>query len=224
MPQPQQEEIEQGIREIIAVGRRLYQQGLLAGIEGNISRKLSDGSLLITASGTCKGFLTPEMILHISMPGSPDEGVEQAAMGTADSRTVRWRPSSETALHLAAYAHTATGAVVHAHPPFASAFSLLKTSMPLQAMPEAVAYVGPIARVPYAVPGTEELARAFAPYWREHRSFIMERHGVLCLGADIDDASYRLESLERYAQIVYLASRVETVADLSRDQIEQLRR
>lgn len=234
--------MQQIIEAMIEVGKRLYRQGLLAGSEGNISIRWETASgrstCLITASGVCKGFLTPEMIIPVPLEkreaGQVDGQSSQApdrATGygsdpvtTANKENPRYRPSSETSVHLAAYRNTDACAVIHAHPVYATAFSLLPESMfPDDIMPEAIAFLGPIARVPYAVPGTDQLADAFQPYWKDHRVFLMENHGVLCLGRNIEEALFRLESLERYAHIVYTATSIGTIKRLSTAQVDELR-
>ena len=54
--------------EIIEVGRRLYERGLITATEGNISVSC-DGGLLVTAGGVSKGFLTPELVLRTDAEG-----------------------------------------------------------------------------------------------------------------------------------------------------------
>ena len=56
-------------REIVAVGRRLYERGLVGGSEGNISARLSGGRLLATPAGASKGFLSPEDLVVTDLAG-----------------------------------------------------------------------------------------------------------------------------------------------------------
>ena len=48
---------------ICEVGRRLYNRGLIAAMEGNVSIRISENEILATPSGVCKGYLTPDMIV-----------------------------------------------------------------------------------------------------------------------------------------------------------------
>jgi L-fuculose-phosphate aldolase len=100
-----------GIRDaIVEIGRRLYTRGLISGNEGNVSVREGD-ALWVTPSGVCKGFLTPDMLVKTDLEGRQIEG--------------RLRVSSEVQMHTAIYARRGdVRAVVHAHPPTATAFAV----------------------------------------------------------------------------------------------------
>lgn len=116
------------------------------------------------------------------------------------------RPSSEMAVHLRAYQRRAdVQAVVHAHPPMATAFAVTGLTLDGASLAELRAGVGPVALVPYATPGTAEVADAFDPHWASHDAFLMAHHGALTVGRSLAEALQRMESLEHGARIMWAA-------------------
>ena len=131
---------EQQLRcDIVEVGRRLYARGLIGGHEGNVSVRL-ESSLLITPAGVCKGFLTPDMIVRTDLAGRPQDG---------------GRASTETLMHTAVYRRRGdVHAVVHAHPPTATAFAVAGIALDRPLTAEAVVTLGPVPLIPYGQPST----------------------------------------------------------------------
>ena len=101
--------------EIVEIGRRLHDRGLITATEGNISVRCPGGQL-VTAGGVRKGSLTPDHVVRTDLDGRRIEGVHPV--------------SSESAMHLAIYRRRPdVNAVVHAHPPFATAFAVAPATM-----------------------------------------------------------------------------------------------
>ena len=173
----------------IEIGRRLDQRGILAGTEGNFSQRLPDGRVLITARGAFKGRLGAEDFSVIDASGRRIEGAE---------------PSSEWRMHLGIYAVQEARAVVHAHPPFATALAVAATPLPVEFLPELVSEFGAIPLVPYATPGSEQLRVAIERHFRKGNAALLERHGIVTLGGDPWQACARMEMLERAAQVFTL--------------------
>lgn len=113
------------------------------------------------------------------------------------------QPSSEIKMHLAIYARRPDcQAVVHAHPPVATAFGLAGESIPDDLLPEAMVVLGSVASVPFCMPGTDDVPNAMAPFLQNHKTFLLCHHGAVTLGRDLVDALHRMETLEKIAQIV----------------------
>ena len=109
-------------------------------------------------------------------------------------------------MHLLCYRQRGdVGAVVHAHPPVATAFAAAGVHLDAPVMPEIVLTVGAIPLVPYATPGTEELARALEPWVDDHDAFLLASHGVLTLGRDVREALHRMERVEHLAKVTLAA-------------------
>lgn len=177
--------------DIVAAGRRLGARGLISAGEGNMSARLGDGRLLITPSGLRKDELTPEDLVVVSIAGS---GVG------APARSMR--ASSDVAIHRAVYAaRPDVRAVVHAHLPAAMALTLAGEIPDPSALPETALLLPRLPHVPFATPGSRELAEAIASAFMEDprpwaSAVLLERHGAVAVGASVDEAVNRLELVE----------------------------
>lgn len=190
--------------------RRLHARGLLAGAEGNLSVRLADGSLLVTASGIDKAAAHAAQVLHLYADGTPchsgDAFAPECDAAHQSGRDSRVRPSSELGMHLAIYAaRQDIMAVVHAHPPAATGFAAAGVPLPANVLPEVPVVVGPVALVPYGRPGTPALANALAPFLAGHTVFLLANHGVTTVGSSLTDALLRMESVEQAARILVVA-------------------
>ncbi|MCB0217162.1 MAG: class II aldolase/adducin family protein [Chloroflexi bacterium] len=207
--------------ELVYFGRLLYERGLVVGVDGNLSARLPDGSLLITPSGLCKGRLDESQLLHLDASGRPIGGGVEAPDSPAESSTSgasaaldpgtatnalpeqgHLRPSSELAMHLEAYRQRPDAdAVIHAHPPHLIAMSMLSGGLDAAILPEALLYVGQPPVLAYARPSSDEGALRVREALRDHDALVLARHGSLCLGATLEDAWVKTETLEQLARI-----------------------
>lgn len=180
-------------RAIVEVGRRAHARGFVAGTDGNFSIRLGD-RVLATPAGAAKGDLSPEDLVLVGLDG---------AVAAVDARRGR-RPSSEIRMHLEAYRLRAdVGAVVHAHPPTATAFALAGRPLAQCLMPEIVLTLGAIPLAPYATPSTDEVPASIRGLLPRADAILLEAHGVLCLGGDLWEAYRRLETVEQFATILH---------------------
>jgi L-fuculose-phosphate aldolase len=187
---------------IVRVCRRLYERGLVAGPDGNVSVRLRDDVILVTPSGMSKVDVTPDDLVEVGLDGRV----------LAGART----PSSELRMHLRIYARRPDArAVVHAHPPTATGFAVAGESFMAPVLPEVMLQMGAVPLVPYATPGTDALADLFEPYLSEHDAFLMANHGATTLGPTLDVAHQRMESLEHAARILLAARALGRVNELS---------
>ncbi|MBC7326925.1 class II aldolase/adducin family protein [bacterium] len=179
-------------QEIIEVGRRLWQKGFVAANDGNITCRLDDNFVLTTPTGVSKGFMTPDMIVKVDMDGNATEGY--------------LKPSSEIFVHLMIYKERPdVKAVLHAHPPFATAFAVAGISLEHPILPEAILHLDGVPLSPYGTPGTPELVEAIRPYIKNRNAVLLENHGAFTVGDSPIQAYYRMETLEHYAKISLLA-------------------
>lgn len=173
------------------VGRRLWERDLIGGCEGNLSVRLSSRHILCTPSGVSKGHLRPLDLVVIDTRGNSVSG------GV---------PSSEIKLHLRILARRRDcQAVIHAHPPIATAFALAGEDIPDNLLPEAAFVLGSVATVPFGFPGTDEVPDALDPLLADHKTFLLANHGAATMGSSLFDACHRMETLERVARLVYHA-------------------
>ena len=196
-------------REIVVVCRRLYERGLIAGPDGNVSVKLAGDRILVTPSGASKIDVQEDDLVVVSLDGRVVAGAG--------------RPSSELGMHLRIHQRRADiGAVVHAHPPLATAFAVAGEDLLFPVLPEIVVQTGGVPLVPYATPGTGELANAIEPYLPHHDAFLMANHGATTLGPTLSIAHQRMESIEHAARILLAARLLGRVTPLTADQVRAL--
>lgn len=193
---------------IADICHRLYERGYLVATSGNVSVR-EEAGFLITPAATRKDAVTPRSIVACDAVG---HAIDPKA-----------RASSEAAMHQAVYAtRPDVGAVIHAHPHYCLACSLANISLTEMLLPELAVYLGPVPSVPYATPGTVEMADVLAPFLPGHNAFLLTRHGVLVLGKDLEDAFNRLEHLEHVARVAYLVSSMGTIEPLTKTELRKL--
>ena len=177
---------------ICRIGAMCYQRNFIVGADGNISARLSDGTILITPAGAMKGFLEPHHLAHIDDQGTVlDDGP---------------RCSTETGIHLVAYHERSdVQALVHAHPPHAVAMTIAGIDLQVPIIPEIVVTIGGIPTTPMATPGTPELPESIRDTIRCSDTLIMKNHGSVCVGPNLLDAYKKLDMIEHTARILWLA-------------------
>ena len=178
-------------RDLIRVARRLDARGILTATDGNLSARLPGGRILITPAGCCKGTVEAGDLVVVSPDGhaEPDR-----------------RPSSELALHKIVYENRAEiGAIVHAHPPYATAYAVAGIPLDRPILSEAILILGDVPVVPYTTPGREDLGREVATRLNGTRALLLANHGAVSFGASIAEAGARMECLEHVARIDWLS-------------------
>lgn len=196
-------------QQVVTVCRRLYERGLIAGPAGNVSVRLSADRILVTPSGLSKVDVTEEDLVELQLDGTRVAG--------------RHAPSSEIAMHLAAYrARPDVRAVVHAHPPIATGFALAGEGLSGDVLPEVILQMGSVPLVPYATPGTAAVPEALAPILPNHDAFLLANHGATTLGGSLTEALQRMESVEHVATILLTARLLGRVNALGATEVSAL--
>lgn len=195
------------------IGHRIWLKGFCAGNEGNHSVRIGEDRVLCTPTGVSKGFMTPEDICVVDMNGKQ---VEPNARGR--------QRTSEVLIHLAIYKHRPdVRAVVHSHPPHATAFAIANIPLPEGIHPEAEVFLGrvPIAR--YATPSKPDLADSLLPLiGPETNTVLMGNHGTVTFDQDLMGAYYKLEILDAYSRILLLCKQLGRAKTLSAQQMTEL--
>ncbi|HXE58645.1 MAG TPA: class II aldolase/adducin family protein [Gemmatimonadales bacterium] len=190
--------------------RRLWEAGLVAGRDGNVSVRLAADRLLVTPSGVLKSELTAADMVEVDLTGRVRAGFRH--------------PTSELDLHLRVHRRRPDcRAVVHAHPPVATGFALAGMSLGEDLLPEVTVLIGPVPLVPYATPGTPALGDRAEPFLDRHDALLLANHGAVAWGPDLDTARVRMESLEQAARIVLAARVLGRVTTLRPEEVEALR-
>ena len=197
---------------IIKACRRLEARDLIAASDGNVSCRCQEGCLLITPSGFAKGELEPSDLAKTDLDGNLLEG--------------SYRASSEIKMHLQVYKNRPdVFAVVHAHPPLATAFTLVGHPFNSKVLPEVWLMLGRVPVAPYATPSTPEVPKSIAPYVEKSRAILLQRHGALTFGGSVEEACMRMEKLEHAAKTLFYASILEgrkSPAAMTDGEIEKL--
>jgi L-fuculose-phosphate aldolase len=194
---------------ILHVGKRMYDRGYVAANDGNISVRLSDDRLLATPSGMSKGFMTRADLVVTDMAGEKISG--------------KRNPTSEVKMHIRAYElREDIRAVVHAHPPYATAFSVVAVPLAGCILPEVIVSIGSVPLTQYATPSTEEVPRSIEDVVRRHDAFLLRNHGAMTVGKDVLGAYHKLETVEHFAKITFIARHLGRINPLGDDEVQKL--
>ncbi len=196
--------------DIVEICECLHARNLLAAADGNISYRISDDEILITPSGIAKAFMNAEQMCVINLNGEVLSG----------------HPSSERLMHLEIFRSSPKAqAVIHAHPPTAIAWSIAEPSLsklPADCLSEVILATGEIPFVPYARPGTEQMAEVLKEFLPKHRALILRNHGAVTWGESLDEAYRGMERIEHSAQILAAAKQIGGLNPLPKEEIEYL--
>jgi len=195
--------------EIVAVCRRLYERRLIAGPDGNVSVRIGDDRLLVTPAGMSKVDVLAGDVVELALDGTWLGG------GRC--------PSSEIGMHLRIYQlRPDVRAVVHAHPPLATGFAVAGEALVADVLPEIILQLGRVPLVPYATPGSPEVANGLEPFIPRHDAFLLANHGATTVGPSLLVAHQRMESLEHAARILMAARQLGRVNALTEPQVQAL--
>lgn len=196
--------------ELVEIGKRLYNRGLIVGGEGNISLRIAPDRLLTTPTGMCKGRMQTDDLVEVDLAGN-------------SLHVYQKRPSSELPMHLAIYqAVPETQAIVHAHPITATGFALAHIPLDKCLLPEIVLTFGIIPLVDYGTPSTRELSAIVGDRIKGHKGLLLANHGVVTIGQDLEEAYNRMEMVEHYAKTVLVATILHGPQELTREQLQKL--
>lgn len=174
-----------------------------------MSIRLGENKILITPSGKNKGLLKEKDLVVVDL-----EGIKLAG---------NLKSSSELLMHLFVYQKREdVNAVVHAHPPYSLAFASAHLPLAQNLLPEVIMFLGEIPLAAYATPSTEEVPISLYPIIERHNAFLLENHGVLTLGKDIDEAYSRLEMVEHLAKVNLLCRILGKTEELSKESLDKL--
>ncbi len=195
---------------LVRISRRLHAAGWVANHDGNVSTRLGRDRFLITPTATSKAEVTESSLVIIDGAGKVLEG--------------RMKPPGETELHLAAYrARPDVNAIVHAHPPFATAFGAAREPLEPLCLPEVVVSLGSIPLLPFAMPKTPQATEAITRGASEAEAMLLPGNGVLTLGPDVDLAFLRMELVEHLAKILHAARSLGGAHPLPESALTELR-
>lgn len=196
-------------RDIVEACRRLYVKGFVASNDGNISVRVGPDRVVTTPTGLSKGFLTPDQLVTCDFEGKRLSG--------------HLNPSSEVGMHLMIYRERPdVNSVVHAHPPVATGFAVAGIPLSECVLPEVIITLGSIPIAKYGTPGSVEISEPILPLLRDHDAILLGNHGAVTIGPDAMSAYYRMETLEHFANIAFIARMLGQVHTLSTEEVAKL--
>jgi L-fuculose-phosphate aldolase len=191
------------------IGRRIWQKGFCAGNEGNHSYRIAENRILCTPTGISKGNLKPDDICTVDLEGKQVAG--------------KRKRTSEILLHLAIYkARADVKAVVHSHPPHATAFAIANVELPTCIHPEAEVFLGAVRTAKYVTPGDTRLGESILPYVKDSNTILLQNHGTVTFDKDLENAYYKLEIVDAYARILLLAKQIGSIRPLDAGEMKEL--
>src|SRR5678816_1850058 len=191
------------------IGRRIWQKGFCAGNEGNHSYRIGENRILCTPTGISKGNLKPDDICTVDMEGKQISGTRKR--------------TSEINLHLAIYkARPDVRAVIHSHPPHATAFAVAAVDLPTCIHPEAEVFLGAVRTAKYVTPCDQRLGESILPYVKDSNTILLQNHGTVTFDVDLEGAYYKLEIVDAYARILLLAKQIGSIRPLDGAEMKEL--
>ncbi|MDG0789460.1 class II aldolase/adducin family protein [Cohnella ginsengisoli] len=182
--------------ELCKYARKTVSNKLVVGPGGNLSAR-HEGKMYLSPSGFALDEIAPEQWVEVDIE-------------SGDITDIGLRPSSEVLMHLYAYrANPSIGAIVHTHPPYCIAFTLVEQELPVM-FPDQAALVGTTTYVPYVLPTTDRLADAVVAKVNDYSTILLGNHGLVTTGRNLREAYYRTEVVEESAKIWLIASAIKT--------------
>src|SRR3954464_7862637 len=195
--------------QMCEIGRKIWLKGFCAGNEGNHSFRLDKDRIMCTPSLISKGNLKPDDMCIVDYDGKQLAG--------------KRKRTSEILLHLAIYKERPdVRAVIHSHPPHATAFAIADIELPTCIHPEAEVFLGPVKTAKYVTPGDKRLGESILPFVKDGNTILMGNHGVVCFHPDLEYAYYQLEIVDAYARILLLTKQLGNVNTLKSDEMAEL--
>lgn len=194
--------------ELMRTMERIYRYRMTTTSGGNLSICEPNGNIWITPARVDKGSLRREDIVCVDPSGRILDGAH--------------KPSSELPFHRAIYeARPDVRAIVHAHPVALVAFSICRMAPDTRLLHQSWHVCGGVVRAPYALPGSAALAeRIRAAFARGGHCVILDNHGVVVGGEDLQSAFQRFETLEFTAKTILKARQIGSVRYLTPEQVE----
>ena len=171
--------------EICAVGWKLWARSYVDGNGVNISCRIGNNAVICTPTLLSKADLKPKDLCLVDLEGNQLAGDLPR--------------TSEVFLHCEIFKNVPQAkAVVHCHPPHATAYAISGCVPPSAIIPEFDVFVGSVAISPYETPGTKKFAETVIPFVRNHNTILLGNHGIVCWADTPTHAEWYAENLETY--------------------------
>ena len=196
-------------QDIVDIGKLVYQKGWVAANDGNITIRLDNERILSTPTGVSKGMMSVDDLIIVDYEGNKIAG--------------RRERTSEIAMHMTIYnLRPDVQSVVHAHPPVSTGFAAAGLSLNKALLPEVVIGLGCVPLADYGLPGTPALTEPMLPLIPKYDAILLANHGSVSYGKDVYQAFFRMETVEHFARINFVAEMLGGANVLPRTEVDKL--
>jgi L-fuculose-phosphate aldolase len=195
--------------DIVRVCHLIHEKGWVAMNDGNVSVRLDADRILCTPTAVSKGFVQLDDLIVVNMDGDQVEGMREC--------------TSEILMHINIYSlRPDVRSVVHAHPPVATGFATAGRALDKALLPEVIIGLGAVPLASYGLPGTPALSEGMRPFIPNYDAMLLENHGCTTFGCDVWQAFFRMEVVEHFARITFVAEMLGGAKPLPREEVEKL--
>lgn len=196
-------------KDIVEICHKLHLKGMVSATDGNVSVRISKDKIICTPTSLPKEKVQTKDLITLTLDGEQISGNR--------------KPSTEIKMHLAIYKKRKdVNAVVHAHPVYATAFASSKLALDLPVLPEVILNLGVVPVCEYSTPSTEEVVKSISPFIEKTNLLLLQNHGAVTYGQNLEEAYYLMEKLEHTAKIFSLASYFGGLNTLTKRQLNKL--
>lgn len=196
-------------RQLVRIARSIHRLGYTPATAGNLSVRLDAQRILATPTGCSKSLLKTSDMVIVDMKGNRLSGFRNV--------------TSEIGMHLAVYRmRPDVHAIVHAHPPIATAFAACRKPLDQPICSEIVMTTGLVPLAEYATTGTAEVSASLEPFIPAHDAILLANHGLLTYGETLLDAFMKTEAVEHFAQVCLAARQLGGAIPLEGADLEKL--
>lgn len=189
-------------KEICEIGKILYAKGYVAAKHGNISYKYSENEYFCTPSGVAKMYLTPDKIVKVDANGKK--------IGNC-----AYNPTSEMPLHIRMYKENPeVRALIHAQPPFSTAYAIKNIPINNCVLPENYVYLGIVPKGAYNK-ATGEISEELKECMRTKKGFLFDGMSTFSTGDTLENAFDNMDALEFYTKMNFIGSHIPEAANVA---------
>jgi len=195
--------------ELVRICHLIYEKGWVAMNDGNVSIRMEEDRILCTPTAVSKGLIQAEDLIICDCSGRKISGQRAG--------------TSEIAMHMTVYnIRPDVKSVVHAHPPVATGFATAGRALDKALLPEVVIQLGAVPLAAYGLPGTPALSDGMLPFIPNYDALLLENHGCTTWGSDVWQAFFRMEMVEHFARITFVAEMMGGAKALPREEVAKL--
>ncbi|MDI6605817.1 MAG: class II aldolase/adducin family protein [Candidatus Omnitrophota bacterium] len=172
--------------EIIRTGKKLYALRLVAARAGNLSARIDEGNILITATGTSLGELVYDDIIKVDLSRQEENKNNR-------------RLTSEFAMHSAIYKSLPHKIIIHCHPSLVNAYFAVSADLKVLTF-ETKLYLGEVPVVEQDTPAVSKPESVVAAL-KNNNLAVIKNHGVVAIAENFSEALYLIETLEEAVKV-----------------------